>query len=280
MGRVRELSTFDFRLSTLAPGNILPLALVIVAIMVLGGLAVSAIVMEDNRRASETDLSTYAYYMADSGIERQLYEVRKKDSSAATLASLSMTFPNGGTWKYDAEYAQETQKNFSLIQLNNFAALDIFDPDNVGAAGVANLYITWENGPDCGMNNAELEVGWAEWAIVAGNIIPSPFQIHWPALDPTLHAGDVGLDVGKSYRIRLRPKACSAKNVNVRTCSSGSGAACPMMNYPGDLSIAAEGTYRGATQKISAVMPKTNVLSGLFNFVVFTEEELNKSGTP
>jgi hypothetical protein len=48
------------------------------------------------------------------------------------------------------------------------------------------------------------------------------------------------------------------------------------MPFPGDISLGAEGTYGKASQKIVVTMPKLDVLSGLYSFVIFSECQLVK----
>ena len=85
------------------------------------------------------------------------------------------------------------------------------------------------------------------------------------------------LDPNHAYRIRLRAVNGTATNVTVQVYRGGT-----LVAFPGDITLGAEGTYGRATQKITVTMPKLDVLSGLYSFVVFSECQLLKGvgGSP
>jgi hypothetical protein len=254
-----------------SPGNILPLALVMTLMIFLAGLGIGTVVLDGSRRALETDRSVSAYYMADSGIERQLYEVRKVGTPTADLANVSSTYPNGNSWKFAGEYAAETEKIIPQITTSTFEVVDLFDPDNVGPVGIDAVQLDFSNGPDCGGGNTTLEVGYAEWNLQA-DIIPQYFTL--ARYTPAGTTYNIPLNTDRSYRLRFRAIGCSVSELHVRPYASG----IPK-TFPGDLTLAAEGTVGPSTQKIAVTMPKLDVLSGLFNFVVFSECTLVKGAT-
>jgi len=253
-------------------GNILPLAIILTLTILMAGIGIGTVVLEGSKRAVEIDQSVSAYYMADSGVERQLYEVRKLDKTTAQLASLNENYPNQGSWTFYGGYVTTTEKTVDSIATSSFEVLDIFNPDNVGAAGVDHLNITWTNGADCtGGLQAGIEVGFAEWNISSGSITPSDiFTIQRSA--PSSYAMTVPLDPTKAYRVRIKSLVCSAATVSAQTFDAGGFP----KGFPGDVTVSAEGTYGKATQKISVTMPKTNVLSGIFSYVIFSECTLLK----
>jgi len=258
-------------------GNILPLAIIMTTMVLLAGIGIGTVVLQGSQRAVETDQSVSAYYMADSGIERQLYEVRKKDATAASLATIpKTTYPNSGTWSYFGGFATTSTKSVSSIATSSFEVLDIFDPDNVSAAGVDHVMVAWNDGSDCGAQYAGMEVGFAEWTISGSSLTPSDsYTIVRSMAGSSLLT--VPLDVAKAYRIRMRALTCTASNVTAQAYD----ALNVPKGFPGDVTLASEGTYGKATQKIGVTMPKTNVLSGIFSYVIFSECTLLKgTGTP
>lgn len=252
------------------PGNILPLTLLITFTMLLAGIGIGTVVLEGSQRAKDTDESVSAYYMADSGVERQLYEIRKKNQALAYISTVSSTYPNAGTWVSTAGLEQSTQKNIPSVSETNFSVVDLFEPDNLSAAaGIDEIRITWSG-------SAQLEIGYAQWTSGATVIWPSDdsfvFQLGFGS-----SMSVSGLDPNRAYRIRLRAVNGIAENVVVQVYRSGA-----LQPFPGDITLGAEGTFGRATQKITVTMPKLDVLSGLYSYVVFSECQLLKGvgGSP
>jgi hypothetical protein len=75
----------------------------------------------------------------------------------------------------------------------------------------------------------------------------------------------------KAYRLRLR-----ALNGEVTGATAKVYRNDAQMPFPGDITLGAAGTYGKATQSIVVTMPKLDVLSGLYSFVVFSECQLVK----
>ncbi len=246
------------------PGNILPLALLITFMMLLTGIGIGTVVLEGSQRAKDTDESVSAYYMADSGIERQLYEIRKKQQSLADIASLSSDYPGGGAWVSTAGLEQVSQKSIPSIADSDFVIFDLFDPDALEASpNIDEIRINWAG-------NAQLEVGYAQW--------PVGEKVIWPDTDafvirygfaPSLSIA--GLDPTHAYRVRIKAINGTADNITVGTYQNSTP-----QPFPGNITLSTEGTFGKATQKIAVVMPKQDVLSGVYSFVLFSECQLLK----
>lgn len=247
--------------------------------ILLAGIGIGTVVLEGSKRSVDTDKSISAYYMADSGVERQLYEIRKIGTPVSQVTALSSTYPNGSSWKYDGSYATTTQKVISSVATTSFEVIDLFNPDEIGPANIDTVTIRWQNGADCGSSFANIEVGYAEWNF-SGSIVPDQYTIN--RKDNLLVVGPadqeliVSLNPNRAYRLRLNALRCTAANIQVQTTLAGAP-----QGFPGDITLAAEGTYQSATQKIAVTMPKLDVLSGLFSYVIFSECTLLKgSGSP
>lgn len=251
---------------TKTAGNILPLALIMTFVVLLSGIAVGTIVLEGLQRARETNDSISAYYMADSGIERELFEIRKNGRTLTDVAALGSDYPNGGTWASTAALEQSMEKIVDRVTVNDFTVIDLFDPDSLGAAAnVDDLHIAWTG-------NGALDVGYAQWQ-TGGTVV-------WPSDDAAVSQVGVGnsmniiLDPTKGYRIRVRARDADAEHVVISATKAG-----VTVPFPGNITLGAEGTFGKATQKITVSMPKSDVLSGVFSYVIFSECQLLK-GVP
>lgn len=257
-----------------ADGSILPLALVMTLTILLAGVSIGTVVLEGVKRAKDTDDSVGAYYMADAGVERQLFEVRKNNEPLSYVNTLGGA-AFGGTWVSTGALDQPSQKIIPLIPTNGFAVLDLFDPDKINEKpGIGAVKITWDSA--CAPASSNLEASYASWDLG----VPAP---QWPttnqyAIESKVGGGTVTINLNdqRAYRLRLRAFDCDAKNIHITTYDAiGNPKA-----YPGDITLTAEGTYGRATQKISVLMPKQDILSGLFGYVIFSECSLYKGEGP
>jgi hypothetical protein len=256
-----------------AKGNILPLALIMMMIILMGGIGIGVVVMEGSKRAAISDQSVTAYYLADSGVEKQLYEIRKNYQTLTYVNTLGLDYGDGRKWVSTGGLEQTLSKTMTRVSTSSFAVLDLFDPDNISAAlNISQMRLTWSKDPACAAPAANMEVSYAYWDVVAG--VPQFPTDNQFVVEPKNGTGNlvVVLDPNRRYRIRLKTFDCEAINVTA-AFFDGTGTQRP---YPGDITLAAEGTYRQATQKIAVTMPKLDVLSGVFGFVLFSECTLVK----
>ncbi len=259
-----------------APGNIVAMALTLVSLLLMLGAAIGVMVMEGSKRAQEMDRAVGAYYMANAGIEQQLYAIRKENKTLTQIASSSSTYPGATKWISTTGFDTPATKSFTTLGQEQLAFVDLFDPDNISSTANADrVTISWQPGADCaakGFVSPDMEVGTAEWQISGGTITwPTasanytvwPFSVSPMAISP--------LDPAKAYRLRIRPFKCGASNVQVAFYN---GAA--QLNYPGDIVLGSQGTYGRTTQKLTVTMPRQDILSGLFSYTVFSQEALCK----
>lgn len=259
-------------------GNILPLAIVITSTILLSGLALGIIVLDSLRRTQDIDFSMVAYYAADAGVEKQLYELRKNNALVADLDALSMDYGNGSSWTaLPSGFLATTAKIFPRVNRGDFQFVDLFDPDNLGAAGgVGRVDWSWTPDPaSCSGGPNAVELGYSQW-LTGGTVLPGEFKIDHGITSPDT----VVLDPTKAYRLRFRPTDCNVLNLRVEV--SPTPAYAPMQ-FPGDITLGAEGKYQRATQNISVQVPRQDILSGVFSYVIFSECTLIKdplSGAP
>jgi hypothetical protein len=255
-------------------GNILPLAIIMTLTILLAGIGIATVVLEGSQRAVSTDQSVAAYYMADSGIERQLYEVRKNNQTVSYINTLGGSYFNGGSWLSTGGLETATTKKISSVATSSFAVIDLFDPDNLTTSpGISKMTVTWSKDPACSGLASNMEVSYAYWTVLGG--VPQLPSDNDYVVQPKNGTGSVtisSLNPNSSYRVRLRTYDCPAINVVVSLYDNGGN---PKV-FPGDITLGAEGTYRAATQKIAVTMPKLDVLSGLFGFAIFSECTLVK----
>jgi hypothetical protein len=261
-------------------GSVLPLALIMTAMILMAGIAIGSVVLQGSRLAVKTDESVGAYYMADSGVERQLFEIRKNSQTLDYVKTLNQTtaptYPGGMKWASTAALeANLYSKTFPIVATSSFAQLDLFDPDHMNTPpGIGDVVIHWSADPSCGAMTPKLEASYAYWDLTGGTPVwptDNQFKVYPRNGTGSLEISD--LNTNQAYRLRLTFYDCAAQNVTVSTFASSGGAAVAI---PGDITLSAEGTFGSTTQNIAVTMPKQDVLSGLFGYVLFSECTLYK----
>lgn len=255
-------------------GNITALAMIMMSMVLLVGIAVGVVVLEGSRRAVETDRAVGAYYMANSGIEMQLYDVRKNGMRLSAVATSTSLYPGGLSWRSTTGYETSTVKTIHRLGEEELSFVDLFDPDQINQpSGVAKVNLVWdEETAGC---QPDMEIGYTVWDVGA--------SIAWPvdAADYIIEIGpysshadfNVGpLDTTKAYRMRLRPFKCGVKDIRI-TMLNGADAVLP---YPGEIALGSEGTYQKTTQRLRVTMPRQDILSGIFSYIIFSQEQLCK----
>lgn len=247
-------------------GSILPLAIVMTVSILLSGITVGMIVLEGYRRSATTDNSMVAYYAADAGIERELYEIRKNNNTIVGIQSLSANFSNGSSWNTAnaTRFVNATVKTFPVVNNGDFQFIDLFDPDAAGAAAnIAKVTWTWNE------SGCSVELAYTPW-LGGGAIIPDTYTV----VIGTLGSGTQNLDTARAYRLRFRPKNCSVTNLRVQVYNNVAG---PPVVFPGDITLASQGTYKNSQQAIAVTMPRLDILNNVFSYVIFSECTLFKN---
>jgi hypothetical protein len=252
-------------------GNILPLALVIMTSILLAGLGLGIVVLDGLRRTADTDASMVAYYAADGGIERQLYDLRKLSYAVTTLGTLSGSFSNGSSWQAATSgFLQTTSKTFPVVKQGDYQFVDLYNPDNVNvAAGIGRVDWSWVPGSDCpAFTSPEVELSYAQW-FTGGGVLPDSYTVVRGIGSPKVQI----LDSTKGYRLRFRPKGCSTESLRVEVSAT---ALYNPVAFPGDITLGSTGSYNKSTQSIAVQSPRQEILSGVFSYVIFSECQLYK----
>lgn len=253
-------------------GNILPLALVMTVAILLGGVTLGLIIVQGLQRAARTDDSTISYYVADAGIEKQLFEVRKNNANIEDLGTMGGTFSNGGEWESaDASrFVTTDEKVFSELNNGDFQFVDLFDPDAPkAAAGITRVNWTWDGD---GSAFCQVEMGYAEWTS-GMSILPTEYKLVFGNSESATQA----LSSSNAYRLRFTARNCDVTNLRIQVYDD-SGSGVPV-SFPGDITIASEGIFRATKQAIAVTMPRLDILSGIFRYVIFTECTLLKDSS-
>ncbi|TAK05563.1 hypothetical protein EPO33_00215 [Patescibacteria group bacterium] len=249
-------------------GNVLLLALFAMSSILLGGMAVGTLVLREIRAARSADASQVAAYAAESGNERALYEIRKLGTSPGALAA-GAELDNGAS--YAREIVREPAPIFTTIAKDGVYELVLYDPAATPpSGGVAQLVIDWDAA--CGAASVieissvtfEPGVGWT----------PSITKFRYANDGPVTYV--LSNPGANAARVRLKAERCDAVNVRIDAIDAGGAPAA----FPDRVAIVSTGEYAGTRQASQVVAPTVTTLSGLFDFVLFSECEIVKGGAP
>ncbi len=254
-------------------GNIVALALILTSAILITAVGVGIVVMQGSQQSRTMDKAVAAYYMANSGIELQLFGIRKDNRTLLDMAAASSTYPGGTSWQSTTGLEETGVKQISYLPEEELAFIDLFDPDDISSVSNASkVTISWLPGADCGAKIPQIEAAYAEWEFTGGGVTwptASNYTI-WPFAASPMDI--TPLDINKSYRLRLRPFNCSVRDVQITMYDLAN----TQLDYPGDIVLGSEGTYEGTTQKLSVSMPRQDILSGIFSYIVFSQNQLCK----
>ena len=249
-------------------GNVLLLALFAMSSILLGGMAASTLVLREIRASRSADASQIAYYAAESGNERALYEIRKLGVSPREL-NAEASLENGAS--YHREIIQEPAPIFTNIPKDGIYELVLYDPTaSSPSGGVTQLVIDWDAA--CGAASVmeitsvafDPAVGWT----------PSITKFRYANDGPVTYT--LSNPGSNAARVRLKTERCDAVNVRIDALDASN----QPVAFPDRVAIVSTGEYAGTRQASQIVAPTVTSLSGLFDFVLFSECEIVKGGAP
>lgn len=236
-------------------GYALLLALVIVSAVLSAASALARIVLSEIRQTRELISSIQAYSEAESINENALFIVRSSES----VEEIRDLLPAGVM----VEEIQDAQY-FSIAD-SDFVSLSV--PFSSGRGIIQPRIIEWTPSAECAAQS------WIEVTTIAWNQDASagedPFQIQrYPfsrASDfETVSSSDIiQFPIGIPTEMRIRALFCEINRLGV----SG---------IPGRLRVVSRATERGVQQVLETHIPQRAPVSGLFDFVIFSEEEIVK----
>ncbi len=150
--------------------------------------------------------------------------------------------------------------------------VDLYDPDGGTAAGVESVKIEWA--PDCvAPATSNVEVAYIGWDVAMGWSASSEQRFQYSYLaSPVINNGFAS---NKSYRLRIKSLYCNANNVTV-TAWGGDNAGAPQKEIPARIVLSSVGEYGALEQAIRMNMPRKSPMSGLYDYVLFSECSLVK----
>lgn len=290
-----------------SPGVVSLIALVLMATITATAVGSSAVIISELQQTESTDQSVMALYAAEAGVEDALFMVKHYRGQAETLADTKSALldpapravlPNATRWSRGAEV--EERFIASRLGPDQVATLDVFNPDDpTGQSGIESLKVEW--GDDCN-GFSQLEITMFTWPASSSFAFdPSTqrvFKETWScnitgrrcttivvnALGGT-PGGNADINPGNVYRFIFRtlvPQGsaaqCSINNLVFTGYDVPNAPNDPshIVDIPARIAVKSTGSFGKSLQALTASVPWRAPVSGLLNFVIFSEEAIQK----
>jgi hypothetical protein len=259
-------------------GNVLLLSLFALSSILIGSLAISGLVIRDIRTGRIADQGHAAFYAAETGVERSLYALRKREATPASQNCVNCETLSNGT-RYDRQVTSGEPVYYApFLKQDDFIELNLFDPDSLATPpGIEALSFAWQD--SCG-GCSGIELAYTQWPAGAslswppgGSYAGTFWKTRYDAANglPYLATAFAGTN---NYRVRVRARNGDLTNVEVRAYADDAGTV--PRDLPSRVFLTATGKFGQAQQALSIQMQRAAPLSGLFGFVIFSEESIVK----
>jgi hypothetical protein len=264
-------------------GSVLLLALFIMAAMMIVALGLAALAIKQINQTKDIRQSTISFYVAESGVEEGLYQLRKMSAGVSTLTTKMAA---NGDFEVvnpaDAYYRLQGWNNETLVydhlNKNEVTGVDLLNVDNVsGSSFIKTIGLQWDGKP-----LSWLEVTWRSLG-TGGFYNPSlparmrllPFSEGGGEQTIDLTVGDPSYPM---HSVEIKALYDEVKNLRIKAYDQNG----VQVNIPSRIYVSASGEYpKGVTTRarnnITVSLPAKTPLSPMFDYVVFSENNLEKN---
>ncbi len=248
-------------------GSVLLLALLLLAGVSAASLSVSRNAIDELVAARNLSTATSATYLAETGLEQGLYFLRKTTMPLVNFPATG-TLNAGtqlGTWARTVSVDAVSSLPPRDLTQNSTWQLDLYDPDDVSFTQTfaRSVQLSWTG-------TGWLEVSWAGWH--DGTWTPATVKQISPA-QTNMIVNFSSPDNEQATLFRVRFKALRGNITGLIVSGIGG-------NLPTDVTIKATGTVGQTRQAVQAKLPRQSPLSGLYDFVIFSQDSLIKDLQP
>lgn len=272
-------------------GSIILYALILMLVLSVIVTLIASIVLINIRSTSNSSKAISAFYAAETGLERSLQSIKaNRDSQAVSLTSTLSTINGWGAatlatansqYLVDSNNTETTSINFNL-PIGSSKQIDLFDPDTGAAVisgSLAIVNMTWEPGANCisssscTATSADLEYSYKKFQSTTWGTATSGEDYQTSKITcATASCSSTTLSLTPSfgYQLKFKPICCDLNNVTIRV-NNGSD-----INFKNYLIIESTGSYGNSSIKLRANTIWKPPLSGLGEYVLFSEESISK----
>ena len=267
-------------------GSAILLALMIMSTILSSTLYINVLSIRSMRQSQNIDNSIVAFYAAETGNEQAIYYIRKVEG----LNIEDLILPGGSITASESLISREVTdkvKNILIsLKKDEIYQLDVFDQDDLSlGSSISYLQLSWND--DCA-SDSKIELTVNEWEAEA--------NINWGQMQDQMHinkcllsespveidgsgsiCSDIKLDGIMSYQFRFKALHCDIYNLSIKAFDIGD----QQIDFENIYSIESVGEYPVDTnqsnrQALRVNLRKLSPLSGLFDYVLFSEKSLVK----
>lgn len=286
-------------------GTVLIIAMIIGAGMLVVAVEVSMFVASTIRQARSIDHTLVAQYAAESGVESALHQIRKEERTTLrddtrSSSELYTVDKRDAQWTFvkDCQSCPEkfspTVKKITKTTFGEQQSIDIHlwnEEDGFSAipAGMSTLNISWKK-EKCA---EEEDVPWIETTGVVFSVSDRAFQ--WndsrgmtkDFRSPTGDNREVAVPLsslvpdvpegisGNGLTLRIKPFFCTLRDVEFSFPDKDR--AENLISIPNYYLIHPSGTFGTVRKDLQVVMPKYSGTTGVFDYLLFSENKIDKS---
>lgn len=266
-------------------GSVLLLALLIMMGVVTISLATGTLIVNEIKQSSQLDHATVAFYAAESAVERGLYQTRKRNSAVTAINQLTALFNNNASYEIVAQDSENVLTK-SLVQ-DETLQVDLYEPYSLNSLNPAikSLRFAWTGA------GSWLEIRWIPWTS-GGALAPNTDQGKYISFADSPYVVDLINADNYLYKVRITARWADVNGLEITAYNRidpasspeclplGLGSPC-LVNLPARVKIKGIGEYPNnqagaAKQAILVTLPQVSPLSGLYDYVLFSEEEIKK----
>lgn len=234
----------------------------------IGSVGLGSLILNMLQQTKVVDQSAVAYYAAETGIEESLYNARKTGNLPESFASRIV---GDSTWSSRVSDTKEII--YATIPKDEFIEINLFDPnDPIADNDIYRVEIDWSDScSDCSVLRATM-VGW-----LPGSPIFWVPNAETRSYDFMVRPADmITGPSNKLYKLRLRARNADLEDVVIRAYDSSDNP----VGLPGRVEIDVTGEFGETRRRLFASMLRGAPLSGIYDFVLFSECSLVKGNRP
>jgi len=239
-------------------GSILILSLVILVVVLGTSVAFATISLSNYKQSISIDDAILSYYLAEVGVERGAYYFREHEANPGNCGIV-------GSCSLDIE--AEDKGFFPQIIKDDSVQMDIYSPGSPGFDNITKIVPQWQDG-NPGIPIPHLEVSFVGWD---NDTYSDPYKVNIIS-GTTVNLAD-GCATCDLFRIRFKAIFDDIKDLEIEAQNTFN----EPQNIPGVFEIKATGIYGRSQQAVAIITSHLQPLSGLYDYVIFTEEDLEKT---
>lgn len=257
-------------------GSTLLLAIFVLGAMLIVGLGTSLLALQQLKISREVRKTTVAYYVAEGGIEDALWQLRKNEKTITDLAnyhSPSAGFDLSATTTLS--FTDQEEILYDHLAVNEVVSADLYSLDQLVNNNIRCVKIQWDGKP-----SSWLDLSWR--SLNPPNFYDPVVGVQKKLLPYDGSAKSVDLTQGLGYSMHsLQIKALYDEVKNLRLeAYPNSDCSGTKINIPSRINISSQSQYpignNPAQQNLSVSFPEKTGPAPLFDYVIFSEEQLAK----